>query len=54
MLSRLGFALRETGQALDRLGCRLRGSEVYLEESELMEKTPRLRRGGRRKGGGGD
>ena len=33
MLSRLGFALRETGQALDRLGCRLRGSEVYLEES---------------------
>lgn len=38
MLSRLGFALRETGQALDRLGCRLRGSEVYLEESELMKK----------------
>jgi hypothetical protein len=33
MLSRLGFAIRETGQALDRLGCRLRGSEVYLEES---------------------
>ena len=35
MLSRLGFSLRETGQALDRLGCRLRGSEVYLEESAL-------------------
>ena len=45
MLSRLGFALRETGQALDRLGCRLRGSEVYLEESasELKEEKDLIR-----------
>ena len=40
MLSRLGFALRETGQALDRLGLRLGNrSEIYLEESACSGKT---------------
>eukprot|EP00884_Botryococcus_braunii_P018750 jgi/Botrbrau1/5559/Bobra.0023s0042.1 len=30
-LYRLGFAIRETGQALDRLGCRLQGNDAFLE-----------------------
>ena len=34
ILHRLGFMIRETGQALDRLGCRLQGSNVYLEEGK--------------------
>lgn len=28
----LGFVVRETGRALDRLGCQLQGSKAYLEE----------------------
>lgn len=31
---RLGFALRETGQALDRVGSRLQGSYAFREERE--------------------
>jgi len=32
LVARLGFAIRETGQALDRLGCRLQGAQPYAEE----------------------
>ncbi len=32
ILHRVGFMIRETGQALDRLGCRLQGSNVFLED----------------------
>lgn len=32
--NRLGFALRETGQALERLGCRFQGINSFEEESE--------------------
>ncbi|KAK9908668.1 hypothetical protein WJX75_001214 [Coccomyxa subellipsoidea] len=32
VLQRLGFIARETGQALDRLGCRLQGNNAFLEE----------------------
>lgn len=31
-LYRLGLTLRETGQALDRLGCQLQGNPAYREE----------------------
>jgi hypothetical protein len=31
LFSRLGFAIRETGQALDRLGCRLQGKAPFEE-----------------------
>lgn len=31
-LYRLGFLLRETGQALDTLGCKLQGNYSYLEQ----------------------
>lgn len=31
---RVGFWLRETGQALDKLGCRLQGDYAFREESE--------------------
>jgi hypothetical protein len=34
LLHRLGFIIRETGQALDVLGCKLAGSNTYLEDSE--------------------
>ncbi|CAL8460604.1 g133 [Coccomyxa elongata] len=32
LLHRLGFIIRETGQALDRLGCRLQGNNAFLED----------------------
>lgn len=32
MLYSIGFWVRETGQALDRLGCRLQGSHAFKEE----------------------
>lgn len=32
LLYRAGFWVRETGQALDRLGCRLQGSNAFNEE----------------------
>ena len=32
LLYRAGFWVRETGQALDRLGCRLQGSNAFTEE----------------------
>jgi hypothetical protein len=38
--NRLGFALRETGQALERLGCRAQGIDSYLEEGECAARTP--------------
>jgi hypothetical protein len=31
---RLGFALRETGQALEQAGCLLQGINSYVEECE--------------------
>ena len=34
LLHRLGFIIRETGQALDVLGCKLIGSNAYLEEGK--------------------
>ena len=36
LLRTLGFAIRETGQALDRLGCRLQGAEPFAEECECF------------------
>ena len=32
VLYHLGFLVRETGQALDRLGCNLQGSNAYKEQ----------------------
>jgi Zn-finger nucleic acid-binding protein len=34
----LGRALRESGQALDRVGCRLQGRLAYVEQSEGKER----------------
>ena len=34
--NRLGFALRETGQALERLGCVWQGINSFEEESKLV------------------
>jgi hypothetical protein len=31
----VGFWIRETGQALDRLGCRLQGNYLFHEQSKL-------------------
>lgn len=31
---RVGYMFRETGQALERLGCRMQGSNAYLEVCE--------------------
>ena len=36
IMRRLGAMIRETGQALDRLGCRLQGSNAYLEDGRLF------------------
>lgn len=38
-LFRLGLIFRETGQALDRLGCQLAGSPAYREECEDSQGT---------------
>ena len=35
IMRRLGSMIRETGQALDRLGCRLQGNNAYLEDGRL-------------------
>jgi gamma-carbonic anhydrase len=42
VLQKLGFALRETGQALDRLGCLLQGNYAFREqrESKLISSCP--------------
>jgi hypothetical protein len=39
----VGFWIRETGQALDRLGCRLQGKYFFHEQSKwlLPSGTPR-------------
>jgi hypothetical protein len=34
LLGGLGVALRETGQALDRLGCRIMGNAAFKEQRE--------------------
>lgn len=34
--NRVGFALRESGQALERLGCVFQGINSFEEESEHM------------------
>lgn len=41
VFQRLGFIIRETGQALDRLGCRLQGNNAFLEEGAppLLDMT---------------
>lgn len=50
----IGFWVRETGQALDRLGCRLQGKYAYVEElnrhrtlMNLFDKQPKVRAGAR-------
>ena len=42
LLYRLGFAIRESGQALDRLGCRLQGIAPFTEECEPLLTLGRL------------
>jgi adenine/guanine phosphoribosyltransferase-like PRPP-binding protein len=37
----LGRALRESGQALDRVGCRLQGRLAYVEQSEREREKER-------------
>lgn len=37
---RLGFALRETGQALERLGATLQGINSFREHSERVGAEP--------------
>jgi len=37
LLYRAAFWVRETGQALDRLGCRLQGSIAFNEECKLAQ-----------------
>ena len=32
----VGFWIRETGQAIDRLGCRLQGNYYFLEQSKPL------------------
>lgn len=36
LLYRIGLAFRETGQALDRVGCVVAGSRAYQEPSERV------------------
>ena len=36
VLQRLGYALRETGQALDRVGSFIQGNYAFREQRELM------------------
>lgn len=48
--NRLGFALRETGQALERLGCRFQGINSFEEESECAAAHACLTRGTHRGG----
>ncbi|GFR43673.1 hypothetical protein Agub_g4781, partial [Astrephomene gubernaculifera] len=40
LFHRLGFAMRESGQALERVGCRLQG--IYSFEEKLSRHTPVL------------
>jgi hypothetical protein len=40
----LGRALRESGQALDRVGCRLQGRLAYVEQSERERERERKRK----------
>jgi hypothetical protein len=40
LLYRLGFALRESGQALERVGCRLQGINSFEEEREWPGAAP--------------
>lgn len=35
ILHRVGFAMRESGQALERVGCRLQGVYSFEEKREL-------------------
>ena len=49
----IGTALRETGQALDRIGCSMQGSNAFREAISkhrtimgIYEKTPALPRAG--------
>lgn len=43
LLWRVGFAIRESGQALERAGCRLQGIYSYEEERESAGHTPGAR-----------
>lgn len=38
LVHRLGFAMRESGQALERVGCRLQGIYSYEEKREWAEQ----------------
>ena len=40
----LGFSIRETGQALDRLGCVIQGTAPFIEEGQLEKATSRAAR----------
>lgn len=35
----VGFWIRETGQALDRLGCRLQGKNYFREQRKLQRSS---------------
>ena len=36
----MGFWIRETGQALDRLGCRLQGNQGFKEQCKKLRRGP--------------
>ncbi len=42
-LYRVGFWVRETGQALDKLGSRLTGNYAYREDSKFVVNSPRIK-----------
>jgi hypothetical protein len=46
----LGRALRESGQALDRVGCRLQGRLAYVEQSEGKDRKRKRKERKREKG----
>jgi len=35
----VGFWIRETGQALDRLGCRLQGKNYFREQRKILRNS---------------
>ena len=39
----VGFMFRETGQAMDKLGCRIMGDYAFMEERKFEKETCALR-----------
>lgn len=39
LLHRVGYAVRESGQALERVGCRLQGIYSYEEKCECRSRS---------------